>query len=88
MGRRDTLEADVFQPLWAAGWQWVWIVAGGLFLGGYLILEFGDVLQGGGIIAGGLPSQHSASGTSTPTPTRFSSRVSRWDSPPSSTSPV
>lgn len=53
MGRRESLEADVFQPLWAAGWQWLWIVAGALFLGAYLIVEFGDLLDGGGIIVGG-----------------------------------
>ncbi|KAB1191200.1 MULTISPECIES: hypothetical protein [Haloferax] len=53
MGRRESLDADVFQPLWAAGWQWVWIVAGALFLGVYLVLEFGDSLEGVGIIAGG-----------------------------------
>ncbi|WP_411966295.1 hypothetical protein [Haloferax sp. YSMS24] len=53
MGRRESLEADVFQPLWAAGWQWLWIVAGALFLGVYLIVEFGDLLEGVGIIVGG-----------------------------------
>ena len=53
VGRRESLDADVSQPLWAAGWQWLWIVAGALFLGAYLIVEFGDLLDGGGIIVGG-----------------------------------
>ncbi|KAB1185071.1 MULTISPECIES: hypothetical protein [Haloferax] len=54
MGRRDSLDVDIFQPLWAAGWQWLWIVAGGLFLGGYFIFEFGDLLEGAGIILGSV----------------------------------
>lgn len=54
MGRRESLDAGGFQPLWAAGWQWQWIVAGSLFLGGYLVVEFGDLLQGFGVVAAGV----------------------------------
>ncbi|ELZ80542.1 hypothetical protein C455_06711 [Haloferax larsenii JCM 13917] len=53
MARRDTLDGDVFQPLWAAGWQWQWLVVGAVFLGGYFVVEFGELLQGAAVILGG-----------------------------------